>query len=246
MSKASAENTTLLLPIANNIQLSNQCIRHMIDNSQCNLIVLYDYNNESDYIKHEKVRYVKNDSAKGLVSIWNKCIEICPTEYLILTGWRSRPKSEEFTKLFDKLNDGFGMVALKELHFFGFSKYLLTKIGLFDTGFTTGQLEDTDFLNRCCLEDIGIHISDDMHEVSYMSTWLANPNPNKIYYQKKWKEDSPNLYMLKLEENYNDRSKYFDIYEDRKYKSFNESELICQSVNNYYNKLFTNYTKIHN
>jgi len=244
MFNATAENTTVLLPIANNLILSNECINHLIKHSPCKIIVLYDYHNETDYIQNEKVKYVKNYDAKGLVRIWNKCIESCPTEYVILTGWRSRPIEEDFNKLFSKLNEGFGMVALKELHFFAFSKYLLTKIGFFDTGFTTGQLEDTDFMNRCCLANIGFHISNEMHEVSYQSTWLANPGPNRMYYKLKWKEESPNLTMLKPEENYNNRSIYSGMYNDRKYKTFEESELFTESVYNYYRNTFTNYIKL--
>lgn len=244
MYKASPDNTTILLPIADNLGLANECINHLINHSPCNIIVFYDYHQESDYIQHPRVTYIKNDGAKGLVRIWNKCIEICPTEYIILSGWRSRPTKEDFNKFFQKLNEGFGMVALKSLHFFGFSKHLLTKVGFFDTGFTTGQMEDTDFFNRCCLENIGIYVSDEISEVTFASTWLSNPNPNILYYKSKWKEDSPNLYMLKLEENYNDRGRYSGIYSERDYKTFDQSELFCPSVSNYFTNAFTNYIKL--
>lgn len=208
--------------------------------------MFYDYHNESDYIDHPKVTYIKNNGAKGLVRIWNACIEICPTEYIILSGWRSRPKAEEFNKFFEKLNEGFGMVALKSLHFFGFSKYLLTKVGFFDTGFTTGQMEDTDFFNRCCLENIGIYVSDEIYEVSHSSTWLANPEPNILYYKSKWKEEKPNLTILKVEQNYDDRYRYKNKFDHREYKTFDQSELLCPSVYNYYNNIFTNYIKLYN
>ena len=246
MFNANPENTTILLPIANNLNLSNECIQHLIDHSPCKVIVFFDYHNESDYIKHEKITYVRNAGAKGLVNIWNECIKICPTEYVVLQGWRSRPTIDDFQRMFLKLNEGFGMVALKALHFFAFSKHLLTKVGFFDNGFTTGQLEDTDFFNRCCLENIGIYVSDDMYEVSYQSTWLANPTPNILYYKKKWREDPPNLVMLKLEENYNDRSRYSGVYIEREYKTFDQSELLCPSVNNYFKNVFTNYIKLYN
>jgi hypothetical protein len=246
MFNANSENTTILLPIANNLALSNDCISHLIKHSPCNIIVLYDFHEETDYIQHEKVKYIKNKDAKGLVRIWNKCIDICPTEYVVLTGWRSRPVENDFIQMFTKLNEGFGMVALKSLHFFAFSKYLLTKVGYFDTGFTTGQMEDTDFFNRCCLENVGIYVSDEIYEVSYLSTWLANPNPNILYYKSKWKEESPNLIMLKPEENYNDRTRYSGIYSEREYKTFDQSELLCPSVNNYFKNIFTNYIKLYN
>jgi len=246
MSNANPENTTILLPIANNLSLSNQCIQHLIDHSPCKVIVFYDYHNEADYIQHEKITYIKNQGATGLVNIWNKCIDICPTEYVVLQGWRSRPSEDDFQRMFTKLNEGFGMVALKALHFFAFSKYLLTKVGFFDTGFTTGQLEDTDFFNRCCLENIGIYVSDDMYEVSYQSTWLANPTPNIMYYKSKWREEPPNLIMLKPEKNYNDRTIYSGLYSDREYKTFEQSELLCPNVDNYFKNVFTNYIKLYN
>ena len=46
MFNACAENTTILLPIANNLNLSNQCIQHLIDHSPCKVIVFYDFYNE--------------------------------------------------------------------------------------------------------------------------------------------------------------------------------------------------------
>lgn len=246
MFNANPENTTILLPIANNLNLSNDCISHLIEHSPCKIIVLYDYHEESDYIQHEKVSYVRNDDAKGLVRIWNKCIKICPTEYVVLIGWRSRPTIKDFNKMFEKLNEGFGMVALKSLHFFAFSKYLTTKVGFFDTGFTTGQMEDTDFFNRCCLEDIGIYVSDEIYEVSYLSTWLSNPEPNIRYFKSKWKEEAPNLIMLNPEQNIDDRNLYLDKFSKREYKPFAQSEFLCPNVNNYFNNIFTNYVKMYN
>jgi hypothetical protein len=67
MFNATAENTTVLLPIANNLILSNECINHLIKHSPCKIIVLYDYHNETDYIQNEKVKYVKNNPKLGVV-----------------------------------------------------------------------------------------------------------------------------------------------------------------------------------
>jgi hypothetical protein len=50
--------------------------------------------------------------------------------------------------------------------------------------------------------------------------------------------------MLKPEENYNNRSIYSGMYNDRKYKTFEESELFTESVYNYYRNTFTNYIKL--
>jgi hypothetical protein len=240
---ANTENTTILLPVANVPMFANQAIYHLINNSPCKVIVLYDKGTPDQFVQNDKVTYVKNDHATGLCSLWNKCIEVCPTEYIILMAWRCRPTQNDFDIIFSKLNEGFGCVATQTLHFFGFSKHLLTKIGFFDTGFTTGQWEDGDFYNRLCFENIALYISNETPEVVYNSTWLLNPEPNIKYYKSKWLESSPNLTMLKLEENYDDRLKYKGLYEEKNYKTFDQSVLMDECVKKYFKENFTNYTR---
>lgn len=243
---ANADNTTILLPVANVPSFANQAIFHLIGNSPCKVIVLYDKGTADQFIKNDKITYYKNNDAKGLCQLWNKCIEICPTENIILMAWRSRPVEKDFDLIFTKLNEGFGMVATQSLHFFAFSKHLLTKLGFFDTGFTTGQLEDSDFFNRLCFENIGFYVSNETQEVVYNSTWLLDPGPNQKYYKSKWLESAPNLTMLKLEENFEDRKKYQGIYEERIYKTFSESVLLDENVRNYFKYSYTNYIRMYN
>jgi hypothetical protein len=49
--------------------------------------------------------------------------------------------------------------------------------------------------------------------------------------------------MLKLEENYDDRLKYKGLYEEKNYKTFDQSVLMDECVKKYFKENFTNYTR---
>jgi hypothetical protein len=233
---------TIVLPVAKNLELSNQCIKHMLENSNLNILVIDDYGKDEDYIKDSRLSFIHNTftERQSLVKIWNQCTVKCPTEYIILSSWRERPEPKHFKLIEEKLSEGYAMVALQSLHFFAFSKHLTTVLGFFDEGFTKGQYEDTDYFNRFYMKDLGIYVSNEVQEVPHHSMWLADSHVNKQYFDSKWIENAPNLIQLKEEVNIKDRELYKNVYSERVYKKFNESDFKDPNLHNYYNKLFTN------
>lgn len=222
---------TIMLPVSRqNLVLANNCIRHLLQNSPYNIIVLDEYGNDAEYIQDSRVKYIHFTGERpSLVKLWNRCIENCPTDYVIITSWRQRPNLWHFQTIEEKLDQGFGMVAFDGMHMFAFHKYLTQKVGWFDEGFTTGQLEDTDWWYRLKQNNVGIYVGDVAEERhvngQYIDSCWLNGSPNKAYFDTKWKED-PNEGTLTLfheEKNIQDRSKY--SYEPIEYKTWNESEL---------------------
>ena len=230
---------TIMLPVANNLPLANECINHLLSVTDIPIIVIDDGGVDENYPKSDQLKFIHNTITErpGLAKIWNQCIRECPTEYVIIASWRPRPDACIFDKIKQKLDEGFGLVAMETLHFFAFSKHLTTTMGWFDTGFTKGQFEDTDTFNRLFVNDIALYIADEIREVPHQSMWLDFQN-NKDYFHTKWKEESPNLIQFREEVNIKDREIYKGKYSDRVYKPFSESELKVPGVKNYYTNLF--------
>lgn len=229
------ENFTIMLPVnRNNLKLANNCINHLLENSDINIIVIDDNGHDHDYIINERVSFIHNQTTERqpLVKIWNQCIKECPTENVIIASWRQRPNKIHFEKIKEKLNEGYGMVTFDELHFFSFNKYLTTMIGFFDEGFTMGQYEDTDWWNRLKTNDIGIYVGEVPEEryidnVYVQSTWLQGNHLNKMYYTSKWTEDFENKKLIQhhQEKNFQDRLIYKNLFPNKNYKRWSESVL---------------------
>lgn len=224
-----------MLPVhRGNLKLANNCIDHLLKNSDLNIIVIDDNGFDEDYIKDDRVSFIHNKTTERqpLVKIWNQCIKDCPTDNVIIASWRQRPTEDHFKLIYEKLNDGFGIVSFDGLHFFGFSKYLTTVIGFFDEGFKKGQFEDTDWWNRLKTNDIAIYVGDVPEERvvddRYInSMWIEESDVNKMYYVSKWTEDSVNSRLIqhKEEVNFSDRNLYKNTYKNVKYKNWSESVL---------------------
>lgn len=238
---------TIMLPVhRSNIQLSKNCINNLLQNSDLDIIVIDDNGKDEDYVINERVKYIHNNTEERqpLVKIWNQCIKECPTEYVIIASWRQRPTKEHFSLIFEKINEGFGLVAFDGIHFFCVGKHLLGNVGLFDEGFTRGQFEDSDWFHRMRVNNIGIYTGDMPEERvlngQYVhSMWLQESYLNEKYYKSKWIEDSSSgiLIQMKDELNKKDRELFKNKFKDRKYKEFSESILI-PNLDNFYNNLY--------
>jgi len=239
---------TIMLPVhRGNLPLANKCITHLLDNSNLNIVVIDDNGFDDNYVESDRVSFIHNHTTerKPLVKIWNQCIKECPTEYVIIASWRQRPTKEHFDLIFEKLDNGYGLVSFDGLHFFGFSKHLTSVIGFFDEGFTKGQYEDSDWWNRLKTNDICIYVGDVPEERIVNSMWLDGAHINKQYYKSKWTEDNANnrLVQHKNEVNMSDRGFFESVYEDREYRKWSESTL-PPNLNNYftlYNKYLKNF-----
>jgi hypothetical protein len=247
------EKFTIMLPVnRNNLKLANNCINHLLKNCDLNIIVIDDNGFDEDYVIDSRITYLHNNTTERqpLVKIWNQCIKECPTENVIIASWRQRPNNEHFEIIDQKLKEGYGMVTFDELHFFSFSKHLMTVIGFFDEGFTKGQYEDTDWWNRLKTNDIGIYVGY-VPEERYVdntyvqSTWLEGNHLNKMYYTSKWTEDIDNKRLVQhnQEINFSDRLLYNNVFENRSYKKWDESVLSPNLVSyfNTYNGFLKNF-----
>lgn len=241
-----------MLPVhRSNIPLANEALKCLLNNSDLNIICIDDFGHDSDYVNDDRIKFIHNTNTterQPLVKIWNQCIKECPTDNVIITSWRQRPTNEHFNIINEKLNDRFGMVTFDGLHFFGFNKHLLSKIGFFDEGFTRGQYEDTDWFNRIATANIAMYAGDVSEQRiingQYVnSTWLDGVEENRTYYQSKWVEDVPNnrLIQNKEEVNYSDREIFKDL-PSINYREFKDS-ILTPNLNNYYHNLFFNYVK---
>lgn len=244
------DDFTIMLPVhRGNIPFANECLTHLLNNSNLNIVCVDDFGNDDDYIKSNRISFLHNTfpDRQPLVKIWNQCIKICPTDNIIIASWRQRPTPTHFNLIFDKINEGYGMVAFDGLHFFSFNKYLTTQIGFFDEGFTHGQFEDTDWFNRLKTNDIAIFIGD-IGEVRHSngrqinSLWLNGAEENKKYYISKWVEDTENRRLIqnKNEMNLSDRE-FFKGVKQINYKPWSES-ILAPNLVGYFNT-FPDYVK---
>ena len=226
---------TIMLPVAKNLDLANECIAHLLKVSPYKICVVDDFGIDTDYVQHDKLNFIHLQPEKryGLGKIWNICIKLCPTERIIMASWRPRPEPHHFEIIDTYLNSGFGMVALETLHFFALPKSVLFKLGLFDEGFISGQFEDTDFFNRFYMNDIAMYVSNEIVESSYPTMW-PDGSANKIYFDSKWQEQKEinTLTQFKEEENIKDRELYRKF--NGIFKKFSESVLKFEPVRNYY------------
>lgn len=235
---------TIVLPVLDlDHPIATEGINHLLNNSYHNLIVLYERGNQT--LTSNRLTYFHWDvnTRPALVQIWNKCIEICPTDNIIITSWRQRPTLDHFKIIDEKLSEGFGMVAFDGMHMFAFNKHLTTKVGWFDSGFTSGQFEDTDWWYRLKQKNIGIYVGDvsEQRVVNgiYVETCWPNGLSNKAYFDTKWKE-LPNEGILEIyheEKNIYDREIYKDL-PCLQYKEWHES-VLSSGLDKHFTKFHT-------
>lgn len=232
---------TIGFPVRNRINFANQAIKCMLENCDYPIIIIDDFSDFPDgrYINHPRVKIILNQQKKSLTSLWNQILLESQTEYVILAGDKLRPKPKDFELIETKLNEGFGIVGTYMLGMFGFSKYLTTKIGLFDDGFKANGFEDTDTMNKLFVNDIALYFSKETEYIPIQSGWKPN-DINGSYYINKWNEDWTTNRLIQLKEDNNIHEKEtFSMYNNNsiEYLPWNRSELKDQNVANYYNNL---------
>ena len=231
-------NYTIMLPVANNLELANDCIKHLLRVSPFNIIVVDDFGKDENYVQNARLQFIhlKPESRYGLSKLWNICIKACPTQRIIMASWRPRPTPEHFEKIHKYLDDNYGMVALETLHFFARDKRLFGEMGMFDEGFLQGQFEDTDFFNRFYMNNIAMYVSNEIPEKPYPTMW-SNGSINKAYFDTKWKEDGNTLIQFKEEVNISDRL-LFPNEPRIEFRSFEDSILMDSNLSNYYKRYY--------
>lgn len=229
---------TIMLPVANNLPLANDCINHLLSICDLPIIVVDDHGKDSDYPDNPRLSFIhlQPTSRLGLSKIWNRCIKECPTRRVIIASWRPRPTAQDILNIHALLEMGYGLVALQTLHFFAFDKAVLGLIGLFDEGFLSGQFEDTDFFNRLFMANIAVYIANDLTEVPYPTMW-GDGTVNRQYYNTKWKEAGDTLIQFHEEVNIEDRKLFQGPeYQDKSFLEFRHSILRDENAKRYFAK----------
>jgi hypothetical protein len=232
--KASFENSTIVSPVIDCSDFARKNINFHLENSDCNVVILYDEGNPEDYVINERVTYVKNQSGRHFPKILNQLIVNCPTEYVIYCNWRYRPTRENHQLAFDKLNEGYGAVDLSgPLQYTAFSKHLIGIIGFFDEKYIGGHCVDWDFLNNLFFYNIAHYNVDICYgdfslatgENPTFTTWRGNcgNTENYSYFPKKWHKNGTELVRTLKEINFNDKHQYHNKFESRKYLPFSNS-----------------------
>lgn len=232
---------TVGFPVRNRINFANEAINSVLSSSKFSILVIDDSSDSPDgnYITNERVKIIYNKEKKGLTHLWNQILKESETEHIILAGDKIRMKPKDFELIENKLNQGFGVVATYMMGVFGFSKFLTTKIGLFDEGFKTNGFEDTDTLNKLFINDIALYFSKETEYISINSGWAPN-NINQIYYNAKWVENWNNRELIQIKDDENSFEKsLFNQYSNNgiPYLPWSKSELKEPNVFNYYNNL---------
>src|SRR5579859_2162172 len=116
---------TIMIPIhRGNLDLANECLKHLLDNSDIRIVCIDDFGRDDEYIQSDRISFIHNTfkERQPLVKLWNQCIKACPTDNVIIASWRQRPTRAHFTLIEKKLRERYGMVTFDGLHFFSFNK----------------------------------------------------------------------------------------------------------------------------
>lgn len=233
--KATFQNSSIIMPIARCEEFAIKAIKHNLDNSPCDILVLYDEKEPKDYILDPRIKYLKNEQGRNFPKILNQLIKYCPTDNILYCNWKWRPTFENYQTIIDKMNEGFGLVEIAPpLLVMGFNKYLMSKIGLFDERFVGGHCVDWDLMFNMYYYDIA-HYCIDQCEKDYSLATPYNPTytswygdcgnkENYIKFDIKWKEEKDHLKRTMREKNYKDRV-LFESYEKTEYLPYSKSEI---------------------
>lgn len=229
---------TITIPCRNRIHVANEAIECFLNSCNYFILIIDDISDlpTTSYISHERVKVIYNKIKSGYARLANQCICESKTEYIIIASDKIRVKTEDIKRIENKLKEGFACVCTRLMHIYGFSKDLINKIGLFDTGFTKSGFEDTDWMNRLFMNNLALYSSFETGVCGLNSCWSQNYQ-NKEYYNTKWKEDFINNKLIQLHESQNSESKnlFQGKYSEKKYLPWSNSELKAENIKNYYN-----------
>jgi UDP-N-acetylglucosamine 4,6-dehydratase/5-epimerase len=166
------------------------------------------------------------------------------SDILIICSHRVRPKPEDVYKIINKLNEGFGMVALYRLACFGFKMDLIKKIGFFDERFIPAGYEDDDFFFRLQEADIALYEEKCVEYIAGPSLWQQElhsfegiPFKQPITYKffiKKWHRDNINRTITR---NLPEQQLCYNLQNTNgitKFKPWSESVLLQDNVQKMY------------
>jgi hypothetical protein len=228
---------TIVVPTRNSQKIANDFLINVLNQCDFNIILIDDFSDDNiNYIENERISIIRNKTKQSLTKSWNQGVLLSKPNNVIICSHKSRPDNQNFIKTIQLLNEGFGLVGLGGFHFFGFNKYLLKKIGMFDENFKTGWYEDNDVLNKLFINNISYYLCEEIRDLKGPSSWEGLQVENKNYYFQKWEEIN-DLLVLKNQEKDNliSESINYDItYKEYKhtinlisgYKKFNKFKIL--------------------
>ena len=150
---------------------------------------LYCFTHRTTYL--EELRDIKVDYTlfpgvgfSSFSEIINNITAQCPTEYVLFMNDKSRPNQSHVYNTLSLLEKGFGMVALDEFYFWGWSKELLRRVGMMDENFVGGGYEDVDMVLRIQEANIGLYTNNIVPRVKAPSSWKYKIP--RSYFLQKW------------------------------------------------------------
>jgi len=218
---------SVIIPTRNNLDYANRAVNCVLNNSNCRVILIDDHSGPIlNYFRNERVNIIFNTYKQSLAQLWNQGILASRTDNVIIMSHRSRPEKQAFYKFFELLNRKYSFVGIKGFHFFGFNKYLMSIMGLFDSSFLSANYEDNDFVLRNFEHNLGYYLNDiqEIHEEGESSWSKVYTQSNKDYFNSKWEFDLDKGFLIKnkLENNYNSKE-LFSNYKKLEYLEFNET-----------------------
>jgi len=135
--------------------------------------------------KDHEVEYYDGSKFESFSKLVNTCTVECPTEVVLMMSDKVSPKKHHFDVFIDKINQGYGLVGLYRLGFFGFKKELFRKIGMMDERFLGGGFEDDDLYTRLLEADIAMYLTSEVEFRREVSGWKRPPT-SKQHCEAKW------------------------------------------------------------
>jgi hypothetical protein len=132
----------------------------------------------------EELVFFNGEGFPSFSKLVNTCVESCPTEIVILMSYKVLPTADDVKKMVDLIDEGYGLVAMYRLGFFGFKKELMRRIGVLDEYFIGGGGEDDDFYVRLKESDIGCYITEEVFYTPSATTWGGYLHGKKQLRQK--------------------------------------------------------------
>lgn len=116
--------------------------------------------------------------------LWNRCIDLCPSDPVIICNEKARPAKRHFDKMIRLLGEGYALVGLYRFGFFGFYKDVLERIGRFDERYRGGWFEDNDAILRLKEADLAYYESEEVPYLYSDSTWKHEAC--REHFDRKW------------------------------------------------------------
>lgn len=217
---------TIIIPTRNNEEYANASVKAVLDNTNYNIILIDDFSDkEVKYIEDSRIKLLKNNFKQSLANSWNQGILESKTDDIIIMSHKARPTFKSFEKLDGLLDKKFALVAIRSFHFFGFNKYLLSIVGMFDSAFEQGWYEDSDTVCRLREHNLGYYTENDTDTVPGIcseSSWVEHIK-NRDYFSRKWQIRGTKLIKYFAEKNIESKNNFLK-YKPLDYVSYDKTE----------------------